>query len=115
MSHLKPIYAVWDHNAEAMASDIGEPGVKVRQWRNRGNIPANYWQRIISAAARRGVDLTLPMFLPPSADQRADEAAGAVDYEPRRVVLCALCDRRVDRGVIECTAIDCPHSEREAA
>lgn len=40
MSHLDPIYAAWDHNAEAMASDIGEPGVKVRQWRNRRNIPA---------------------------------------------------------------------------
>jgi len=33
VSHLKPIYAVWEDNAEAMASDIGELGVTVRQWR----------------------------------------------------------------------------------
>lgn len=63
MSHLTTIYAVWDHNAEAMASDIGEPGVKVRQWRNRGNIPPDYWERIIVAAKKKGVSLKLRQFL----------------------------------------------------
>jgi hypothetical protein len=66
MSHLKPIYAVWDDNAEALASDIGELGVTVRQWRNRGNIPPEYWNRIISAAARKGSSLELHQFLPPA-------------------------------------------------
>lgn len=62
MSHLKPIYAVWDDNAEAMASEIGELGVTVRQWRNRGNIPPEYWARIIEKAAAKGVLLTVESF-----------------------------------------------------
>ena len=65
MSHLTPIYAVWSKNAEAMASDIDELGVTVRQWRNRGNIPPQYWQKIIDAAAKRGTRLTLDAFIPP--------------------------------------------------
>lgn len=70
MSHLNAIYAVWDHNAEAMASDIGVPGVTVRQWRNRGHIPAANWQRIIDAAKRcKGVALELAQFLPPPVAQ----------------------------------------------
>ena len=65
MSHLKPIYAAWDHNAEAMATDIGEQGVTVRQWRNRGNIPPQYWPAIIEAAAKRGKALEWHQFIPP--------------------------------------------------
>jgi hypothetical protein len=64
MSHLTPIYAVWDSNAEAMAADINVPGVTVRQWRNRGNVPPKYWQAIIDAAHRKGVQLSLSQFIP---------------------------------------------------
>lgn len=64
MSHLASIYAVWDGNAEALATDIGESGVLVRQWRNRGNIPARYWQRIIDAAAQRGSEVPWTAFMP---------------------------------------------------
>lgn len=64
MSHLTPIYAVWDGNAEAMASDIGESGVTVRQWRNRGSIPPKYWQAIIVAAKAKGGRLKLEQFIP---------------------------------------------------
>lgn len=67
MSHLTPIYAVWDGNAEAMAADINVPGVTVRQWRNRGNVPPRYWQAIIDAAAKRGGNLTLAQFIPAEA------------------------------------------------
>lgn len=70
MSHLAPIYAVWENNAEAMASDIMAPGVTVRQWRNRNNIPPQYWQKIIEAAAAKGVDLELHQFLPPAEDKQ---------------------------------------------
>ncbi len=124
MSHLAPIYAVWDHNAEAMASDIGEPGVKVRQWRNRGNIPAVYWQRIIEAAALKGVALDLSQFLPSPANRPGwalseqeiatipeGEAAGATG----RMIICDVCERRVDGEIPNaCTFVDCPHSQRAA-
>lgn len=64
MSHLTPIYDVWSGNAEALASDINVPGVTVRQWRNRGNIPPRYWPAIIAAAAKRGAVIELGQFLP---------------------------------------------------
>lgn len=64
MSDLTSIYAVWGHNAELMAADIGELGVTVRQWRNRGNIPPAYWRKIIAAARRRGAKIALSAFLP---------------------------------------------------
>lgn len=71
MSHLTPIYAVWQGNAEAMAADIGESGVTVRQWRNRGNIPPKYWPRIIEAAAGKGAALEWRQFVPLPADKTA--------------------------------------------
>lgn len=74
MSHLKPIYAVWDDNAEAMASEIRELGVTVRQWRNRGNIPPQYWTKIIEAAALKGCLLEFRQFVPPT-DSSQEAAA----------------------------------------
>jgi hypothetical protein len=71
MSHLAPIYAAWDGNAEAMAADIEEAGVTVRQWRNRGSIPPRYWSKIIAAAERRGQTLELEQFVPPAAAEAA--------------------------------------------
>lgn len=71
MSHLTPIYDVWSGNAEALAADIGESGVTVRQWRNRGNIPPRYWPRIVDAASKRGSVLTLGQFIPASTQSAA--------------------------------------------
>ena len=70
MSHLNAIYQVWDGNAEALASDIGEQGVTVRQWRNRNSIPPRYWPKIIKAAAIKGKLLEWRQFVAPE-----DEAA----------------------------------------
>lgn len=67
MSHLQPIYDVWDGNAEAMAADIEELGVTVRQWRNRGDIPSRAWPKIIKAAAARDRVIVLADFLSPEA------------------------------------------------
>jgi hypothetical protein len=114
MSHLTPIYAVWDHNAEAMAADIGEPGVKVRQWRNRGNIPSDYWPAIIAAAARKGATLEWRQFIAPMAAGSGEDATPDAWWkEVEQIVLCAVCERRTDDPAIRgCTAMDCPHSER---
>jgi len=99
MSHLTPIYAVWDGNAEALAADIGESGVLVRQWRNRGNIPPKYWQRIIDAAAARGAAVPWTAFM--------------ANAEP---ALCTTCDHRLDDNSIRaCSVLGCPHAQREAA
>lgn len=65
MTYLKPIYDVWDGNAEALAADIGEQGVTVRQWRNRNSIPARYWPKIIQAASMKGKLLEWQQFVVP--------------------------------------------------
>ncbi|MEP2103065.1 MAG: hypothetical protein ABJP02_05030 [Parasphingorhabdus sp.] len=99
MSHLKPIYAVWNHNAEAMAADIGQSGGTVRQWRNRESIPSDYWPAIIEAARKLGKTVHWKQFSRPSSP-----------------VLCALCERRTnDPAVNGCTEVDCPHSEQAVA
>lgn len=66
MSHLTHIYDVWNGNAELLAADIGESGVTVRQWRNRGSIPPKYWLRIKEAAEARGKTIDIQSFIPPS-------------------------------------------------
>ncbi|HVM38321.1 MAG TPA: hypothetical protein VM265_08045 [Sphingomicrobium sp.] len=63
--HLQKIFDVWDGNAEAMATDIGETGVTVRQWRNRGSIHSDHWPKIIKAAASRGARVRPEDFWPP--------------------------------------------------
>lgn len=30
-------------------------------------------------------------------------------------IVCPVCDTRTDRGVLDCTATDCPHAVRKAA
>lgn len=76
MSHLKPIFDVWDDNAEAMARDIGEDGQKVRQWRHRNSIPSAHWEKIIDAALeKKGVTLTWKQFSPPEPEPAALEGA----------------------------------------
>lgn len=68
---IAKIYSAWGDNATLMASDIGEEGVTVRQWRNRGFIRPRYWPKIIERAAARGVTLT-------SADFPDDHDSAAV-------------------------------------
>lgn len=126
MTHLTPIFAVWDNNAEALGAEIGVPGVTVRQWRNRQSIPSAYWQRIIIAAGRRDVLLHLSQFIRPIViDDQSDDGswADAIKHSPNmrveehsteRVVVCDVCDNRVDQ-MTACTFVDCPHSERRAA
>lgn len=98
MSHLTPIFAAWDHNAEAMAAAIGEPGVKVRQWRNRGNIPSRYWPRIIAEAKKKGVKLDMSQFIAPA------------------VAMCGACELPADRPEVDsCTRSDCGLRQKEAA
>lgn len=58
------IYSAWDGNAEAMAADIAQEGVTVRQWRNRKSIPPEHWPIIIEKAAAKGVLITVEDFGP---------------------------------------------------
>jgi hypothetical protein len=64
MANIKLLYSAWDGNAEALAADIGELGVTVRQWRNRGSVPPEYWPIIIEKSAAKGVLLSVEDFGP---------------------------------------------------
>ena len=79
MANIDRIYKAWG-NAEEMASDLGEKGVTVRQWRNRGNIPPEHWARIIEKAKERGTELRVDDF-GPNSDVLA--IAKAVEAEKR--------------------------------
>lgn len=79
MANIELIYSAWNRNAEAMAADLEEEGVTVRQWRNRGSIPPRAWAKIIEKASAKGVRLTLDDFgqMPPEvvAVEEAQRAA----------------------------------------
>lgn len=65
----------------------------------------------LSIGDLRHVDiLSVGMVEHPTVAVDGDEANPAIGR-----ITCALCERRVDRGTIECTAVDCPHAERQAA
>lgn len=64
MASIEKIYAIWGGNAEALATDLGEQGVTVRQWRNRGSIPPDKWALIIAKASSKGVSLSVSDFGP---------------------------------------------------
>lgn len=72
---MESFAAVIDHwdSAEDLARDIGQKGVTVRQWRNRGSIPPEHWRPIIAAAERRGYQgFTFDTFVRLAEERRAD-------------------------------------------
>jgi hypothetical protein len=75
MSTFKDIIDRFD-TAESLAREIGEKGVTVRQWRNRGSIPSRYWPKIIAAADRRAVTgITLDAFMQAQATAATEHAS----------------------------------------
>lgn len=75
MASIEKIYQVWGGNAEAMAADVGEVGITVRQWRNRKSIPPRAWAIIIEKAAERGSPLSVSDFGPLPSEVEAVEQA----------------------------------------
>jgi hypothetical protein len=114
--HLNKIFDVWNGNAESMAADIGETGVTVRQWRNRGSIHSDHWPKIIKAADARGIVIRPEDFWPPDvvADLPVHHAAsdGGADGEPSATKRAAIIgaapddDGQAIDSVLELTADD---------
>jgi len=65
-------------SAEALAADIGEKGVTVRQMRNRDSIDAGYWERILAAAAVRGFHAVTSELLIKLAARKKEKSGDAV-------------------------------------
>ncbi len=55
---MKAVIDLWP-SAEALADDLDEKGVTVRAWKQRENIPADRDLKLIAAASKRGIGLTL--------------------------------------------------------
>lgn len=73
-SQLAPIFAVWGNSPKKMAEELSAFGVEpspgkpltalhVKMWRHRDSIPPQYWEKIILAAAGKGVALQWTQFV----------------------------------------------------
>lgn len=61
MKTIRDVIDRWE-SAEVLAGELGQKGVTVRAWRNRGAIPPRYWLNLVEAARRRGFpDVTLEL------------------------------------------------------
>jgi hypothetical protein len=56
LTGFRDLIARWP-TTRAFARDAGCSPTLVRQWRHRDFVPAQYWQRIVDGAARRGIPL----------------------------------------------------------
>ena len=54
MSDFSALIGRWPSLSE-FASDMGVPYGQAKQWKRRGNIPSEYWQRLIDVAKERGI------------------------------------------------------------
>jgi uncharacterized protein YjcR len=54
---FREIIGLWD-SPETLATELGAKVETVRKWRQRNNIPAEWWASIIEAAKARGQSLT---------------------------------------------------------
>lgn len=54
MQTFTDIIAHWD-TLEAFRQDMGVPYQRARKWRDRDNIPSDYWHKLILVARKRGV------------------------------------------------------------
>jgi hypothetical protein len=55
---FRDVIAEWD-SPDALAKDVGANAERVRKWKQRDSIPAEYWLRLSRAAAKRGKPIEL--------------------------------------------------------
>lgn len=107
----------------ALAREICVSQPSVWHWINKSKrCSAEY---VLKVAAATGVSRhrLRPDIYPPCVSALEDDAAIAnspnmrvEDYSPDRVIVCAVCEQRVDGEIPNaCTFVDCPHAQRIAA
>lgn len=55
---FSPLLSRWPSLA-ALASDLGVDYERVKKWRQRDSVPAEYWPGLVAAASERGFRLSL--------------------------------------------------------
>lgn len=58
---MREIIERWP-TVKALSEDMGVEYITAASWKRRGNIPPKYWRRMVEAAHKRGIALTLEEF-----------------------------------------------------
>ena len=69
MKTYADIIELWD-TAEGFAADVGISGTLARLWKMRNKIPDHAWLAVVSAAERRGFEVTLQLLAELSVTRR---------------------------------------------
>lgn len=69
---FRSIIELWDSQS-AMAADVGARGAAVSKWRERDNIPSEWWTRVLATERARSAGLTADL-LARLAAKRVEEA-----------------------------------------
>ena len=69
MKTFQDLIAQWDTVA-AFAVDVEVPYQRARKWRDRNNIPPEYWPKLVSACRSRGLTGVNPVKLMTFANER---------------------------------------------
>ena len=72
VTSFSSVIELWDSQA-AMAADIGARAPAVSKWRERGNIPSEWWTRVLATEKAKTAGLSADLFARLAAKQ-FDEA-----------------------------------------
>lgn len=74
METFKDLLDQWP-SMEALAGDVGATVHRVRKWRVRNRVPAEYWDALLRAAGEREIAATPELLVSLAAEQRDAETA----------------------------------------
>jgi len=72
--NFREIVNLWPSMAD-LSADLGERYETVRKWRGRNRIPSEYWTRIVRAAKKRRLKVTIEMLAQCEDEVSAEKAA----------------------------------------
>lgn len=99
----------------ALARTVGVSQPSVWHWVNKSRRVAAEFTLKVEAATGVSRQRLRPDLYPP-AWELTDEEIDSIPDNALRVIVCAVCERRVDGEVPNsCAFVDCPHSQRLAA
>jgi hypothetical protein len=101
MESVTEIFGLWPSDAE-FGRDVGVAYTTAASWKQRGSIPAAYWQHVTEAAKRRGhPEVTAELLARLHARERAQAPSGfAEEGRAFMVSPASKVDERPDRNAL---------------